>query len=379
MNQEHRQQAASDLLIVGAGIIGLSHAFHALRNGLKVTVIDRDSWAVGASVRNFGHCCITAQSGDLLELAQAARPFWLEASSQAGFFASTEGALAVARSELELAVLAELSASRSAGQVQLLSRDQVEKRLSGYAGADIIGGALLQDDLRVDPRQAVAALANWLANQGVRFEWQTSFHSARDGVAYTSRGEFAAKDVIVCVGHDVDRLYPEIAAAEQISRCGLQMARVAAPQGLQLGPAILSGTSMLRYPGFAETKAAAGLRAEITAHDAEALAIDANIMFTQRPDGSLIVGDSHRTAETMDPFLVESVSELLLDRVAALLGVEQLSVLERWQGIYASSPLQPYLVSAVAPGVTLVSVTSGVGMTISFGLAQRVLAQLDLA
>ncbi|AJT43023.1 hypothetical protein UM93_09800 [Psychromicrobium lacuslunae] len=366
------------MLIVGAGIIGLSHAFHAVRRGLKVTVIDRDRRAVGASVRNFGHCCITAQSGELLELAQAGRPFWLEASSQAGFFASTAGALAVARSERELAVLSELSAARPLGQLELLSREQVATQLSGYAGADIIGGALLRDDLRVDPRQVVAALADWLAEQGVRFEWQTSFHFAQDGLAHTSRGSFVAAQIIVCVGHDVDRLYPEIAATEQINRCGLQMARVAAPRDLRLGPAVLSGTSMLRYPGFAETTAAAGLRAEIAAHDAEALAVDANIMFTQRPDGSLIVGDSHRLAETMDPFLAESVSELLLDRVAALLGVAQLTVLERWQGIYASSPLQPYLVSTVAPGVTLVSVTSGVGMTISFGLAQRVLAQLDL-
>ncbi|WP_046385607.1 FAD-dependent oxidoreductase, partial [Kitasatospora aureofaciens] len=53
----------SDVVIVGAGIIGLAHAFEALSNGLSVTVLDRDRRPVGASVRNFGHCCISAQDG----------------------------------------------------------------------------------------------------------------------------------------------------------------------------------------------------------------------------------------------------------------------------------------------------------------------------
>ncbi|HCS46316.1 MAG TPA: TIGR03364 family FAD-dependent oxidoreductase, partial [Pseudomonas sp.] len=44
----------NDILIVGAGILGLSQAYAAARRGLKVTVFERSETPLGASVRNFG-------------------------------------------------------------------------------------------------------------------------------------------------------------------------------------------------------------------------------------------------------------------------------------------------------------------------------------
>jgi FAD dependent oxidoreductase TIGR03364 len=366
--------AESDVLVVGAGIVGLAHACAALARGLTVTIIDRDGRAVGASVRNFGHCCVTAQSGELLDLALVAREKWLQHSATAGFFSVESGALAVARSAAELAVLTELATTREPGQVELVTASDVSGRLRSGADASIVGGALLRDDLRVDPREAVSSLADWLSAQpGVTMLWRTSFFSASDGIASTSRGEIRAERTIVCVGHDLDYVYPELAVQRKVERCALQMIRVEAPSDLVLRPAVLTGTSMLRYPAFAETDAARALHEEITTERPELLEIGANVMFTQRPNGTLIVGDSHRYNATMDPFQAEKTSGILLAEVERILGVGSLTVKERWQGIYASSPRQPFLIEEVAPGVTVAIVTSGVGMTISFGLAEKTL------
>lgn len=363
---------ACDVLVVGAGIVGLAHASAAAARGLSVIVIDRDDRAVGASVRNFGHVCTTAQSGELLEIAMVAREGWLRHSVAAGFVAHESGAVTVARSAAELSVLEELSASRPRGQVALLSAVEVRSRLSGQVDAAVVGGALLRDDLRVDPREAVGAIAAWLATQpGVRFSWKTSWLGGEGGLARTSRGDIRAARTIVCVGHDLDYLFPAVAAAHAIERCALQMARVLPPAGFLLSPALLTGTSMLRYPAFTDTSASDALRSEIEARTPELVEIGTNLMLTQRPDGTLIVGDSHRYATTMDPFSAERTSQLLLDAAARLLGVPSLTVIERWQGIYASSSQHPYLIDDVADGVTAASVTSGVGMTISFGLAEK--------
>ncbi|GAA1051193.1 TIGR03364 family FAD-dependent oxidoreductase [Arthrobacter russicus] len=368
--------AEADLLVVGAGIIGLAHAFEAQQRGLKVVVLERDHHAVGASIRNFGHCCITAQDGDLLDLAVAGRPRWLAAARNAGFFAVESGALAVARSNTELELLGQLAQSRPMGQIQLRSADQVRETLSG-GQPEIVGGAWLRDDLRVDPREAVGSLAQWLAGQGVQFFWNTSFLGLTAAGATTSRGEISAGHTLICAGHDLDYLFPELAAEREVFRCALQMIRVAAPDGFEVAPAVLTTTSMLRYPAFTAMPAARRLRQELAEADPVLLEIDANVMFTQRPDGSLLVGDSHVLGKSQAPFQTEATSEVLLDRASAVIGRGPLTVLERWQGVYAASPQQPYLIAPVGERATAVSVTSGIGMTISFGLAQKVLAGLS--
>ncbi len=384
----------ADVVIVGAGIVGLAHAAHAVANGLTVTIIDRDHHAAGASVRNFGHCCITAQSGELYELAQTSRKYWLEFAEQAGFWASEAGAVVLARTEAEMNVLRELSSVREPGQVELLSPAETRKRLnasapeeahdgggtSGAAWPGLVGGAFLRDDLRVDPRTTVARLAEWLSLQpGVELHWNTAalgFSQGTRGVTVqTSRGELRAGQVFVCVGHDVDYLYPVLAAEHRIQRCALQMSLAAKPSSVEFAPAVLTATSMLRYPAFTDMPAAAALRSEVLENQPELLEVGANVMFTQRPDGSIILGDSHHYHHTADPFLDESVTTTLNTEIEARIG-EPLEIIQRWQGVYASSDVAPILVREVQPGVTVVSVTSGVGMTLSFGLAHRNVSRL---
>ena len=76
-----------DLAIVGAGVVGLAHAVEAIHRGLSVVVIERDERPIGASVRNFGHVCLTGQVGDAFQWALAARDRWLALSADAGFWA----------------------------------------------------------------------------------------------------------------------------------------------------------------------------------------------------------------------------------------------------------------------------------------------------
>src|SRR5450830_27342 len=63
-----------DVAIVGAGMLGLAHAFAAVKRGLRVVVFERSSTPIGASIRNFGMGLVTGQPpGIMLGLAKQSR------------------------------------------------------------------------------------------------------------------------------------------------------------------------------------------------------------------------------------------------------------------------------------------------------------------
>ena len=368
------QNESTDLIVVGAGIVGLAHAAEAVARGLRVTVVERDERAVGASVRNFGHICATAQGGEAYDYAQVARPQWIKLGELAGFEVQQHGTVVVARSAAELAVLEEFAAARGSAEVQLLDARAVRDRFAP-ATDEVIGGAHLPLDLRVSPLDAVPALAAWLQSQGVTFRWAEQVGAISPCSVHTSRGVLTAPYVVHAVGHDLDRLFPAIAEEYGVRRCRLQMLEVAPPGEARIAPGVLTGTSLLRYGGLAEQPSAAAVRVELERDHPELLDVVMNLMLTQRPDGSIVLGDTHHYDRTHPPFDDEDVADLVLREGARLLGAG-LTIRRRWRGIYADSPQTDFVVAAPHPGTRVVAITSGIGMTTALGLAPAVLDRL---
>ncbi|WP_192748718.1 TIGR03364 family FAD-dependent oxidoreductase [Actinopolymorpha pittospori] len=365
-----------DLAVVGAGIVGLAHAAEAVARGLRVCVLERDDRAVGASIRNFGHIATTVQDGAALEYARVARERWLRLGTSGGFLVAEAGTVVVARSAAQMGVLEEFAAARGVDQVRLLDRPGLARLFppacADGVSAEVVGGAHLPLDLRVDPRSALPALAAWLVGEGVEIRWGTHVGTVEDGLLLSSRGELRAERIVHAVGHDADRLFPGIAQEYGLRRCRLRMLEVAPPSDVRIDPAVLSGLSMLRYGGLAATPSAAAVRRDFEESAPELVDVAMNLMLTQRPDGSIVLGDTHHYARTHLPFDDEDITGLVLREGGRLLGAP-LTVRRRWVGVYADAPATDFLVAAPYPGVRVVSVTSGIGMTTAFGLAPVVL------
>jgi D-hydroxyproline dehydrogenase subunit beta len=365
-------ERATDLVVVGAGVVGLSHAWHAVRAGLRVVVVERDERAVGASVRNFGHVCTTAQAGEALELAQVAREEWLRLGAEAGLPVVQRGTVVVSRTDAQTRVLEEFAAERG-DAARLVSPAEAETLL-GFAPVGVRSAAHLPADLRVDPTTASAVFAAHLETLGVEILWRTNVLAVEPGVVRTTRGTIRTARTVLAVGHDVDRFFPEAADEHRLVRCRLRMMEVDAPVG-SVPPGVLTGSSMLRYDGLAQQPSAADVRAELLAETPALIEQGVNLMLTQRPDGRIVIGDTHHYGVTEDPFEDESSDALVLSEMERLFGAP-LTVRRRWRGVYASSDKAPFLVTEPIPDVTVASVTTGIGMTTALGLAKRTVDQL---
>jgi FAD dependent oxidoreductase TIGR03364 len=364
-----------DLAVVGAGIVGLAHAVHAADRGLTVAVVERDARPSGASVRNFGHGFLTAQSDEALDYALGSRDLWLRLAADAGFWAAETGTLLVARWPEELRVIEEFAEERSPS-ARVLTREEA-LGVAPVAGDDLLGALWTPLDVRVDPREAVPALASWLERRrGAVVHWQTAALEAGTGGLVTSRGEIEAGAIVIAVGHDLDRLLPGVAEEAGVRRCTLQMLRVAAPDARRVEPALATGLALLRYSGFAGCPSLGELRDRYRRERPELLEHEVNLLLTQQPDGEFLLGDTHRYGQAADPFRHQELDELLLDEGARMLGVPRLDVRERWLGVYAHAPGREFLVATPHERVRVVAVTSGIGMTTALGLAERVLDDL---
>ncbi len=364
-----------DIAIVGAGVVGLAHALAASRLGLKVVVLDRDAQANGASIRNFGFVTVTGQArGQVWARPRRSREVWAEIADPAGIAIEQRGLVMVAQRPEARAVLEAFLDTDMAEGCAWLEGDAARATLGPMRPARLEGVLLSSTDLRVESRLAIPALARWLTQaHGVAFRRGVAVHGVETGRVETSAGPVLAQAIVVCPGDDLSTLFPDAIARAGLTRCKLQMLRLASP-GYRLPGTVMSDLSLVRYLGYADLPQAAALRARLEAEQPLHLSNGVHLITAQGADGSLIVGDSHHYAPTPDPFAAAEVEALILDEVAAVFG-QAPPVLERWTGTYASAPGH-VLVETPCADVRLVVVTSGNGASTAFALAEDVIGEL---
>lgn len=369
----------TQVAIIGAGIVGLAHAYWATRRGQRVTVFERNERAVGASIRNFGLIWPVGHAqGELYERALVGRQTWLDVARQAGVWVNENGSLHLAYARDELAVLEEYyeTVGQHTGTTRLLTPAQIAETSPAARQEGLLGGLLSDTELTVFPRDAIGQIAGWLAEScGVEFHFGTSVRAIDMPYIETEHGDrWQAERVFVCSGTDFETLYPALFAKSGIVRCKLQMMRtVPQPEGWQLGATLCSGLTLIHYDAFAHCSTLPALRARLEAEMPEYIDWHIHVMVNQTPSGQLTIGDSHEYGDAVDPFDKEHVNQLILRYLQRFARVPNLEIAERWHGVYPKIPGQAAFICQPEPNVTLVN-TFGTGMTLSFGLAQKHLA-----
>ena len=367
-----------DLIVVGAGILGLAHALAALRRGLTVTVVDREAEAIGASVRNFGFVTVTGQqSGDCWRRAMRSRDVWAEVAPLAGIRVEHTGTLIPAQRPEAMAVLTAFAATGMGADCTLMSAADLRAAHGRtLADGDWQGALWSPHELRVESRHAIPKLAAWLETQGVTILRRTLVNAVEPGRVRTTAGTLAADRIVVCPGDDLVTLFPDRIKAMGISRCRLHMMKVQPASAVRLPGAIMSDLSLVRYLGWSDLPEAAALKERLRAEQAAHLAEGIHLIAVQGADGGLIVGDSHHYEWSPSPFARAEVDDLILSELHAVLRLPGAGVTERWTGTYATLPDRLMVMDRPDPSIRLVVVTSGTGASTSFAIAEETLTDI---
>ena len=366
-----------DLAVVGAGIVGLAHAYAAARIGKRVVVIERDGRANGASIRNFGFVTVTGQPrGETWRRARRSRDVWVEAADAAGIGIEHRGLLLVLRRAESRAVAEAFLGTEMGEGCTILERAALLSRWPQMAATQVDCALWSPHEVRVESHLALPLLAKWLQERwGVDFQFETAVLEVDPPRIRTSRGTVAAEAAVVCPGDDLVSLFPNAIAKYNVTKCRLSMLRLADP-GFRLPTALMSDLGLARYRGYADLPPAAALRLRLEEEQPAHLRHGVHLIAVQSADGSLVVGDSHHYDGTPQPFAQTETEQLILGEFTAATGIAAPPVVERWTGVYASAPDRSMFVEAPAPSIRIVVVTGGNGASTAFAIGEEVVGEL---
>lgn len=370
-------ESTYDVAVVGAGIVGLAHAWMAARRGYRVALFDRSQWAHGASIRNFGMVWpIGQEPGAPAEIALRSRELWLELAEQSGLWINPCGSIHLAHRDDELPVLEEFCslAEGSGLSVQLLSSQEVLAKSPAVNPSGLLGGLWSDTELCVNPRQAIAQTPGFLREAlGVATHFNTLITSVTEGTLAASDGRtWKADRIVVCSGSDFQTLFPDVFASAGLKRCKLQMMRTdSQPDEWRIGPHLASGLTLRHYRSFAACPSLAVLQARIARESPELDRFGIHVMASQNNAGEVILGDSHEYDDDVAPFDKNEIESLMLRELSRIVSIRDWNIAERWHGIYAKHPELLIFEAEPLTGVHIAVGPGGAGMTMSFGLADK--------
>jgi len=368
-----------DLLVVGAGIVGLAHAYEASKRGLTVAVVEKNSRCVGASIRNFGFITVSGQSSrDTWRRAMYSRHVWHEITQKAGIPIIHNGSWVVCNRPEAFDVAHAFLKTEMGEDCALFSSDDFSalptlgfKNIDSLRLKQIAGLLYSPYEFRVESKEAIPQLANYLENTiGVDFYWKTEVLSIDGSSVHASNNQFDAQRIVVCPGAELTGIAKPYIEKHDLKLCTLQMLRIQVQEGFILPGSVMTDNSLARYLGWSELPEAKALKERIAIEMPEYVKEGIHLIVVQSADGSLVVGDSHRYGSSENVFASDKIEQLIIALMYRVLSITEHTVIERWTGVYPVSNAFDALIEKVSPTMRVVIVSSGTGASTAFGLAK---------
>jgi len=370
-----------DLIVVGGGILGTFHAYHALKKNLKVALLERNSVPQGATVRNFGQVVPSGMDLKWQNFGRESLKIYNDLHDQADLTIRQNGSVYIASNDEELQLIEELYEINRNNDYEsvLLSKNDCIKKFDGLRSDYCKGGLFFPQELSVDSAEMIVKLHKLLEEKmGLQIFYNTTILETHEDdqkcTAVAANGtEFNASKIIICGGHEFKTLYPNVFNDSDLEISKLQMLQTK-PQGIySLQGNILTGLSVRRYESFSECPSFQKIKALEDPHSFEKK-YGVHILFKQALDGSVIIGDSHeyadaKNADDLGYDLNMEIDEFMILEAKKIIDLPTYEIQRRWFGIYSQCKTKDIFEHSPAANIHIVTGIGGKGMTGSGGFS----------
>lgn len=370
-----------DLIVIGGGVLGTFHAYHALRKGLKVALIEKNSIPKGATVRNFGQVVPSGMNSKWQSYGRKSLNIYKEIQSQFDISVRQEGSVYIASNEEEVQLLDELSQINKMNEYpsRMLTKKECLEAYPGLKESYVKAGLFFPEEIKVEPLTMINRVHAYLKSEGLHLFLKTKAVHCEDipqGVMVITAGDknFIATKVIICNGSDFETLYPLLFEKSPLAVSKLQMMQTKPQPNYKLNSSILTGLSIRRYEAFEECPSYAAIKSKENPDSFEKK-WGIHILFKQAIDGSVIIGDSHEYADAaqkddLDFSMKAEIDEFIIEEAKKIFDLPTYEIQHRWYGMYSQCKQGDIYQHTIDKNIHIVTGIGGKGMTGSAGFSQ---------
>ena len=372
-----------DLIVIGSGVLGTFHAYHALRKGLRVAIIEKDKMPIGATIQNFGQVVPSGMDSKWQTYGRESLNIYKEIQSQFDISVRQNGSVYLASNEEEIQLIEELYQINQSNNYQshLLTKQQCLDKYQGLRSDYVKAGLFFPEEVTVEPRTMIYRLQEFMTlKMGLKLITNTSIincESTPNGVTLlsTSNLEFSASKVIICNGSEFKNLYPELFNKSDLEVSKLQMMQTKPQKNYVLPGSILTGLSIRRYEAFYECPSFTTIKAKENP-DALEKKWGIHILFKQAADGSIILGDSHQYADAKNKDdlgfdLDMDIDNFMIQEAKKIIDLPNYEIQNRWYGMYSQCKTKDIFEHTIGNNIHIITGIGGKGMTGSAGFSKE--------
>jgi FAD dependent oxidoreductase TIGR03364 len=376
-----------DLVIVGAGVLGTFCAYHALKKGKSVLLLEKEAQPHEASIRNFGQII---PSGESIENGFAwgrkSLKIYKELQEDSAISLTKNGSWYIASTESEMAVMEEMSKKFLALDYpsQLFTSSETISKNPVFNKNYVKGGLFFPEEASINPLLMVHQLRDYLIQHlGLHYQnfCPVIMVEKKRGIAMITTAKkqtFWGDHVIIASGQNTQYLLPEHYSSTELKICQLQMMRLV-PQKKQFAANILTGLSLRRYNSFKSCPSFSELKTSDEERHLQSKGI--HIVFKQAEDGSILLGNSHKYVSVNEEANLSfetntEINELILKEAKKIASLESWNLEATWIGHYLEAKQEDVYTKTVDTVIHILNGMGGKGITISPGFTYSYIQKL---